>query len=139
MSRIRDKDTRPEMLVRRGLHALGYRYRLHDRRLPGNPDLVFPKYKAVVEVNGCFWHLHDCHLFKWPGTRAEFWREKLERNRERDRRDYRDLLDAGWRLCVVWECALKGRTSASAAEIVQAVAGWLESDRLRLDLEGVEE
>ena len=80
MSGIRGKNTRPELLIRKGLHARGFRFRLHDKRLPGKPDLVLPKYSAVIFVHGCFWHGHDCHLFKWPQSRREFWRKKITRN-----------------------------------------------------------
>ncbi len=86
MSRIRGKDTRPELLVRKGLHARGLRYRLQDRTLPGRPDLVFPKHKAVIFVHGCFWHAHGCNLSKVPKTREQFWTEKLSKNRMRDQR-----------------------------------------------------
>lgn len=113
MSRIRGKDTKPEMLVRRGLHALGLRFRLHDRRLPGKPDLVFPKYRAVVFVHGCFWHGHDCPDFKWPKTREAFWREKILTNRARDERNIRELTSAGWRVFTFWECETKSNQLAS--------------------------
>ncbi|MGN6237034.1 very short patch repair endonuclease [Dyella sp.] len=108
MSRIRGRDTKPEMIIRRGLHAIGYRYRLHDRTLPGRPDLVFPRYRAVIFVHGCFWHGHDCHLFKLPDTRREFWETKIESNRARDERAVAVLLEQQWRVATVWECSLKG-------------------------------
>ncbi|MHA7816430.1 MAG: very short patch repair endonuclease [Pseudohaliea sp.] len=125
MSRIRGRDTRPELLVRRGLHALGFRYRLHDKRLPGRPDLVFPRFGAVVLVNGCFWHGHECHLFRLPGTRREFWKEKIEANQARDERNLHILQDAGWRVMIVWECSLKGRTRLASTDVVPAIAEWL--------------
>lgn len=109
MSRIRGRDTKPEMLIRHGLHALGLRYRLHDRRLPGCPDLVFARHRAVVFVHGCFWHAHGCALSKLPATRREFWREKLRNNSARDRRAVEALRAAGWRVLVVWECAIRGQ------------------------------
>jgi DNA mismatch endonuclease (patch repair protein) len=108
MAGIGPANTKPEMLLRRGLHALGWRYRLHDRRLPGRPDLVFPGRRAVIFVNGCFWHGHDCHLFRWPQSRAEFWLEKISGNIRRDRRTREELLAGGWRIAEVWECTLKG-------------------------------
>jgi DNA mismatch endonuclease, patch repair protein len=108
MRRIRGRDTAPEMLVRRALHARGFRYRLHDKRLPGKPDLVFPKYHAAILIHGCFWHGHNCHLFKWPVTRREFWQEKIQRNKERDERSARALHLLGWRTLVIWECKIKG-------------------------------
>jgi len=117
MSRIRGRDTAPELLIRRALHAKGFRYWLHDRRLPGRPDLVFPKYRAVIFIHGCFWHGHDCHLFKWPSTRKEFWQEKIERNRARDDSAIRKLQENGWRVLIVWECSLKGISRLPQAHI----------------------
>lgn len=108
MSRIRGKDTKPELILRRGLHALGFRYQLHRKDLPGRPDLVFPRYQTVIFVHGCFWHGHDCSLFRWPATRAEFWHEKIGRNRERDKNAVHQLKQQGWRVITVWECAFKG-------------------------------
>lgn len=109
MAGIRGKDTKPEMIVRRALHARGFRYRLHNRDLPGCPDLVFPKYRAVIFVHGCFWHGHGCKVFKWPKTRPEFWREKIEGNRIRDRSAAARLKRQGWRVIRVWECQLRVR------------------------------
>jgi DNA mismatch endonuclease (patch repair protein) len=131
MAGIRGRDTRPEMIVRRGLHALGYRYRLHDRSLPGRPDLVFTSRHAVILVNGCFWHGHDCHLFRWPGTRQEFWRSKIAGNVARDRRNLEALLEAGWRVAVVWECQLKGRERQEPETVIGALAAFLESSDRR--------
>lgn len=126
MSGIRGKDTKPEMIIRRGLHARGFRYRLHDRTLPGKPDLVFPKYRAVIFVHGCFWHGHDCHLFKWPKTRVEFWREKIEGNVRRDAKSEKAILDLGWRIYRVWECELKGKPSLEVENLVRTVSIWLQ-------------
>lgn len=95
MSRIRSRDTQPEMLVRRGLHAKGLRYRLHDRTLPGRPDLVFPQYRTVVFVHGTFWHFHKCALSKLPETRKDFWLQKLKLNEIRDKKSVTELLDIG--------------------------------------------
>lgn len=108
MSGIRGKNTKPEYVIRRGLHARGFRFRLHARDLPGQPDIVLPKYGAVIEVRGCFWHGHDCPLFKWPKTRIEFWRNKIEATRARDRRNVAALERCGWRVFVVWECEIRG-------------------------------
>lgn len=136
MSRIRGKDTRPELVMRRGLHALGYRFRLHEKTLPGRPDLVFRKYSAAVFVNGCFWHGHDCHLFRMPSTRVEFWEEKIGRNRERDVKARLALLEGGWRVLDVWECALKGKTRLEPGEPVELAARWLESGKARGEVRG---
>ena len=108
MSRVRSRDTKPEMVVRRGLHSRGLRFRLHCKELPGSPDLVFSRYRAVMFVHGCFWHAHDCPLFKWPQTRAAFWRAKITRNCERDEMALVDLQSQNWRVLTVWECALRG-------------------------------
>jgi len=108
MSRIRSKDTKPEMLVRSAAHALGYRYRLHRKDLPGKPDLTFPSRRAIVFVNGCFWHRHECDSGRrTPKTNAEFWRTKFERNVERDGRNVAELKAMGWRVMTVWECDLE--------------------------------
>jgi len=108
MSGIRGKNTRPEMTVRRLLHTSGFRYRLHAKDLPGKPDIVLPKYRVVIFVHGCFWHGHHCHLFKVPQTRMGFWMTKINGNIRRDAVAMHKLLDAGWRVAIVWECALKG-------------------------------
>lgn len=112
MSRVRGKDTKPELLVRRLVHSLGYRYRLHRRDLPGRPDLVFPARQKVIFVHGCFWHRHRarrCRLARLPKTRLEFWEPKLEANRLRDLRAYAALRKAGWKILVVWECGLSNK------------------------------
>lgn len=119
MSHIRGRDTKPEMLVRKGLHARGLRYRLHDRKLPGRPDLVFPRYSAVVFVHGCFWHMHGCALSKLPATRQDFWKRKLEGNAARDRAAIDALQAAGWRVMVIWECALRGLLRVDGCELIR--------------------
>src|SRR5690606_10847832 len=106
MSRIRGKDTKPELLVRRFLHREGFRYRLHARDLPGKPDLVLPKYRTVVFVNGCFWHGHSCQKQRVPGTNPDFWKSKVATNQARDKRTRRVLRRDGWRVVCVWECQL---------------------------------
>jgi DNA mismatch endonuclease (patch repair protein) len=136
MAGIRGKNTKPEMTIRRGLHAKGFRYILHDKRLPGKPDLVFPKHRAVIFVHGCFWHGHDCHLFKWPKTRKDFWRTKIARNREVDARSARLLKVSGWRRGVVWECALKGRTRLPAGDVIARCGEWLLSEQPQLEIGG---
>ncbi|MGV3580212.1 very short patch repair endonuclease [Brevundimonas sp.] len=135
MSGIRGKNTKPELIVRKALHGRGFRYRLHCK-LPGKPDLCLPRYGAVVFVHGCFWHGHDCHLFKWPSTRPEFWREKIARNRAVDSAAYEHLQEQEWRVATVWECALKGRTRLQLEEVVQRLESWLRSDVASLEIEG---
>jgi len=108
MAGIRGKDTRPEMVVRRALHARGFRYRLNVRSLPGTPDLVLPKRRAVVFIHGCYWHRHEgCRYATTPATNTEFWTSKFAANVARDARNVRDLRGAGWRIGIIWECALR--------------------------------
>lgn len=136
MAGIRAKDTKPELVVRKGLHARGFRYRVHDSSLPGKPDIVLPRYHAAIFVNGCFWHGHDCHLFKWPKSRVEFWKEKISRNQQVDLRTALALTEAGWRQAIVWECALKGKTRLSQEEIISACSEWLISDQQQMEIRG---
>jgi len=132
MSGIRGKNTKPELVVRRGLHARGFRYRLHQRKLPGNPDIVLSRFGAVVFIHGCFWHGHDCKYFKEPGTHLKFWRTKIERNRNNDRKSHAALTAAGWRVGTVWECALR----ADPAAAVQRLTEWIRSDDRRCEIRG---
>jgi DNA mismatch endonuclease (patch repair protein) len=106
MAKIRGQNTKPELHVRRALHAAGFRFRLHRKDLPGRPDLVLPKYGSVVFVHGCFWHAHHCQKGRIPATRSEFWREKFEGNKKRDASNVRELRAMGWRVLHVWECEL---------------------------------
>lgn len=108
MSRIRSKGTKPEEIVRKYLFSQGFRYRKNDPRLPGKPDIVLPKYKTVIFVNGCFWHHHEgCQYFRWPENNAEFWKQKIRLNAERDQKIVKELKQAGWHVIVIWECELK--------------------------------
>jgi DNA mismatch endonuclease (patch repair protein) len=125
MASIRGKNTKPEMIVRRALHARGFRYTLHNRKLPGSPDLCFPKYRAVIFVHGCFWHGHGCKLFKWPKTRPQFWMLKINSNRRRDVAARKVLHAQGWRVTTIWECSLKGASPAAVDRIAGKVAHWL--------------
>ncbi|MCW2390903.1 DNA mismatch endonuclease (patch repair protein) [Sphingobium sp. B1D7B] len=136
MSAIKSSHTKPELLIRKALHAAGLRYRLHAKQLPGKPDLVFPRHKAAVFVHGCFWHQHDCHLFKWPATRVDFWREKIGRNVANDERVTGALLDAGWRVATVWECALKGRTRSDFGEVMRRLIVWIQSNDQMITIRG---
>lgn len=125
MAGIGPANTKPEMIIRRGLHAMGRRYRLHVKDLAGKPDLVFPGRRAVIFVQGCFWHGHDCALFRWPSTRPEFWRTKIGGNIARDIRVRETLASDGWRICDVWECTMKGRTRWPAGEVLAQCDGFL--------------
>lgn len=125
MAGIQGKDTKPEMLVRRGLHSRGFRFRLHDRSLPGRPDLILPRYHAAIFVHGCFWHGHDCLLFRWPRTRKDFWRKKIGGNRERDLKTATQLQDAGWRVLTIWECAFRGKSDADRDAVLDKAADWI--------------
>jgi DNA mismatch endonuclease, patch repair protein len=137
MSGIRSKGTKPEILLRRGLHRRGFRYKLHEKNLPGKPDLVFPRYRAVLFANGCFWHGHDCHLFKPPSSRVEFWSDKIARNREMDARVTEQLRLLLWRTGIVWECALKGRSKLPYDNVISVCDDWLRSCVSRLEVRGV--
>lgn len=136
MAGIQGKNTAPEIMIRRGLHARGFRFRLHDRALPGRPDLVLAKYRAVIEVHGCFWHGHGCHLFKWPSSRKEFWSEKILSNVARDKRNLDSLNELGWRVLVIWECAMKGPMRQAFDAVVGEAARWLESGEPRGEIRG---
>lgn len=137
MSRIHGRDTKPEMFVRRGLHASGFRYRLQDRQLPGRPDLVFPRYHAVIFVHGCFWHGHDCPMFKLPATHREFWDAKIASNRSRDERTITVLLESGWRVATVWECSLRGSRRLPEDEVLRRCQTFLLSEEVtKIDISG---
>ena len=131
MRRIGGRDTKPEMLLRRGLHGRGLRYTLHAASLPGKPDMVFPRHRAVVFAHGCFWHGHGCSLFRWPKTRATFWRTKINGNMERDQRVLAALEAEGWRVLVVWECALKGRDGRVVQDVLSRAEAFVRESRAR--------
>lgn len=117
MSRVKGKDTKPEEIVRKYLFSQGFRYRKNDKRLPGKPDIVLPKYKTVIFINGCFWHKHEgCKYFVWPKSNSEFWKEKIESNIVRDKKQYEELKNAGWHVIIVWECELKKKQRMDTLE-----------------------
>jgi DNA mismatch endonuclease (patch repair protein) len=122
------------MLLRTGLHALGWRYRLHGRSIPGRPDLVFRSRGALIFANGCFWHGHDCHLFRWPKSRPQFWQDKIASNIARDLRVREALLADGWRIAEVWECTLKGRERRPIEEVLAACDAFLRSEEAMLSV-----
>jgi len=107
MSHIRSTNSKPEEIVRKYLFSKGFRYRKNDKSLPGCPDIVLPKYHTLIFVNGCFWHKHNCGRFVWPASNKEYWTQKINRNLERDKVNYKKLTEAGWKVLVVWECELK--------------------------------
>lgn len=136
MSGIRSKNTRPELLLRSEFHKRGLRFKLHERSLPGNPDLVFPKHRAILQVNGCFWHGHNCHLFKLPKTRTDFWQSKISSNFKRDQVNASKLKELGWRVGVVWECATKGKTRLDVNQLIDLCENWIKSGGARLEIIG---
>lgn len=133
MARVGPKNTKPELIVRRMLHAAGWRYRLHKKGLPGTPDLVFGGRKAVMFVHGCFWHGHSCKLGRLPKTRTEFWEAKIAANRERDHRKADQLVQLGWRVMTVWQCSLK-----RPDELMSEMDRFLRGDRTCVETEAVE-
>ena len=135
MAAIKNKNTKPELVIRKSLHARGYRYRLNVKQLPGSPDIVLNRYKAVIFINGCFWHKHSCHLFRWPQSRTEFWKNKILQNELRDQKAIREL-KKHWRVCIVWECAIKGKTRVPLEELIDSICNWINSDCLFAELPG---
>lgn len=133
MSKVGQKDTGPEMKLRRSLHKIGLRYRLHDKKLPGSPDIVFPRFKAVLFVHGCYWHRHGCKATTTPSSNEEFWHKKFDENVARDRRNIGALLDGGWRVAVVWECVLKGK-NANPDWVASLVCGWLKTSEQSMSI-----
>jgi len=136
MSGIRGKDTRPELIVRKALFRKGFRYSLGGSGLPGKPDLVFRRYRAVVFINGCFWHGHGCHLFRWPSSNQDFWKTKIDSNVCRDEVNITACLQTGYRVAVVWECALKGKYKQPLDETIEKISDWLGGDTQMIEVRG---
>ena len=133
MAGIRGKNTRPELALRKALHARGFRFRLHSKNVPGRPDLVLARHRAVIFVHGCFWHRHQgCRYATTPSTRPEFWQAKFEANVLRDRDVQTTLMEAGWRVATVWECALRKQDQVAAS--VDALSAWLNSNDQRIEI-----
>lgn len=129
MSGIRGQNTGPEIFIRKMLFAEGFRFRIHRKDLPGRPDIVLPRYHAAIQVNGCFWHGHsDCHLYRLPKSRSDFWHKKISSNIERDRRNLKELCNLGWRTLVVWECAMKGRSQLEYEPLKQYIVAFVLGD-----------
>ncbi|MHB9068759.1 MAG: very short patch repair endonuclease [Sedimentisphaerales bacterium] len=126
MASVGQRNTGPELLLRKALHHLGFRYRLHGKMLPGSPDLVFNKYRAVIFIHGCFWHRHGCRFSTFPSTRKNFWRTKFEANKKRDKINNEKLLQLGWRVLIVWQCAIYNTLPDL---IAKSAAKWLNSNK----------
>ena len=125
MAAIRSTVTKPELYVRKILYRAGYRYRLHVKKLPGKPDIVLKKYNLVIFVNGCFWHGHNCALFKLPKTRTEFWKTKISKNVLNDQRNISNLVHTGWNVKTVWECMLKGKNKLESSKLLENIEQWI--------------
>ncbi len=135
MAAIGSKNTRPELILRQALHQQGFRYRLHTKISGARPDLVLKKYNAAVFVHGCFWHKHNCRKFKWPKTREVFWKKKIMSNQQRDQRMIKSLSDDGWRIAIVWECAISGRNNFKNAAVEKLIT-WLWGDARLIEIAG---
>ena len=136
MSGIRNKDTGIEISVRKALFAKGFRYRLNPKDLPGKPDIVFPRYQAIVFVHGCFWHGHDCELFRLPGTNRNFWQKKIQDNQIRDIRNTAGLKKLGWRIGIVWECALRNKGIAGIEKVTNRLDRWIKGSGNAIEIHG---
>jgi DNA mismatch endonuclease (patch repair protein) len=134
MSGIRGKNTKPEVEIRKALFAEGFRYRLHVATLPGKPDIVLARHHAVILVHGCFWHGHDCALFKMPASNRDFWLRKIRRNKENDERVVSDLLSLGWRVLTIWECAFRGPCQVGFHVAVKTTVQWIMGDAKVFDI-----
>jgi len=135
MSGIRARNTKPELLVRQMLHRMGFRFRLHVRKLPGTPDIVLPRWQAVIFVHGCFWHGHDCPYFRLPKTRTEFWRDKIASNQLNDNNAKQALQAVGWRVGIVWECALRG-ANRNIENVARQLEQWLHAETAEVEIRG---
>lgn len=136
MSRVRNKNTNIEVKVRKALFAKGFRYKINDKNLPGSPDIVLPKYKAAIFVNGCFWHGHDCSKGQLPKSNIEYWKTKIIKNKKRDVENIEKLLALGWKVATIWECALKGRNSIPLNVLISQLEHWITFGRNKIDISG---
>lgn len=135
MSNIKGRNTKPELLIRSLLHAQGFRFRIHRKDLPGKPDIVLPKYKAIIFIHGCFWHGHqNCRLFKLPASRTEFWEAKISKNQENDLKAKDLLLNSGWRICTIWECAVR-RSKKDPVTLMDILTKWLSGSEQLLEID----
>jgi DNA mismatch endonuclease (patch repair protein) len=126
MANITSRNTKPERFVRSELHKLGFRFRINVKKIKGTPDMVLKRYSALIFTHGCFWHGHDCRFFKLPATRREFWANKIDDNRKRDDKTITTLKETGWRICIVWECAIR---SQKRIEHIRQIAKWITSNQ----------
>lgn len=137
MSHVKSKDTKPELIIRKALYARGFRYRLHDKKLPGKPDLVLNKYNAVIFINGCFWHGHKgCGRSRLPSSRKVYWHTKIKRNIERDMETIKSLSDSGHRILIIWECSLEGKNKLPFDELMDEVEQWLHDGSQLKEIQG---
>ena len=136
MRSIQSKNTKPEIAIRKGLFARGIRYRIHAKELPGKPDIVLPKFRSVIFVNGCFWHGHNCSLFSIPATRRKFWIAKFAQNQRRDIAVLNALHAAGWRSLTVWECSIRGPSRLELSQVLDMVEAWLHGTNESLEIRG---
>ncbi|MPQ76836.1 very short patch repair endonuclease [Hydrogenovibrio sp. JE_KL2] len=134
MSRVRNKNTNIEVKVRKALFAKGFRYKINDKNLPGSPDIVLPKYKAVIFVNGCFWHGHHCKRGKLPQANNEFWLSKINQNINRDKNNNYKLMDLNWRVAILWECSIRGKGSIGLEEAIRKLSTWLKSSSKTIEI-----
>lgn len=128
MSGIRGKNTKIEIQIRKSLFARGFRYRLHAQHLQGKPDIVLPRYNALIFVHGCYWHGHDCHLFRLPSSNKDFWFSKIKNNQKRDAAVQEKLIASGWRIAIVWECAIRGRDQIGLEAVIDSLDYWLKHE-----------
>lgn len=136
MSRVKNKGTKPEIIFRRSVHAIGLRFRLDNKALPGNPDLVFVSHKIALFVHGCFWHQHGCRKISIPASNMAFWKQKLDRNIERDAENSSALIDQGWRVLIVWECALVGKRKLPLCLLLDDLGKFIFSSRVLYEISG---
>lgn len=137
MANIKGVNTRPEKTVRSLFHKQGFRYLIHNKKLAGRPDLTFPKYKAVVFVNGCFWHGHNCSLFKWPSSNIDFWKKKISDTKRRDLQNLFALNEGGWKILIIWECALKGKQKIDINILSLLLQEWLLNKSTNEEITGL--
>ncbi len=134
MAAIKSKNTKPELFVRSLLYSNGFRYRIHEKKLPGTPDIVFHKRKAVIFVHGCFWHGHECENFRVPKTRRGYWMEKIGKNIQRDHTNIKKILNQDWRVGVVWECSMRGKNRLETELLLSTLCGWLNGGEKQLEI-----